>query len=66
MNCRYKADQAFLIDNKSPVGAYLDIPQIINIAVANKVQAIHPGYGFLSENTGFAQVSAKSLLHLLL
>eukprot|EP00953_Heterococcus_sp_UTEX-ZZ885_P031634 16585-Heterococcus_DN1.PRE.1 len=58
----YKADQAFLIDNKSPVGAYLDIPQIINIAVANKVQAIHPGYGFLSENTGFAQACFKTLL----
>lgn len=52
---RYKADQAFLIENKSPVGAYLDIDRIINLAVANKVQAIHPGYGFLSERADFSQ-----------
>ncbi|KAG5185416.1 pyruvate carboxylase mitochondrial precursor, partial [Tribonema minus] len=52
---RYKADQAFLVENKSPVGAYLDIPQIIKIAKENKVEAIHPGYGFLSENPEFAQ-----------
>ncbi|KAG5187976.1 putative carboxylase [Tribonema minus] len=52
---RYKADQAFLVENKSPVGAYLDIEKIIKIAKANKVEAIHPGYGFLSENPQFAQ-----------
>lgn len=53
---RYKADQAFLVGkDKSPVGAYLDIDGIVAMAVANKVDAIHPGYGFLSERTDFAQ-----------
>lgn len=40
---------------KSPVGAYLDIPSIVEVAQKNGVQAIHPGYGFLSENVKFAQ-----------
>ena len=54
--CRYKADQAFLVGKgKSPVGAYLDIPSIVNAAKQNHVEAIHPGYGFLSENVRFAQ-----------
>lgn len=53
---RYKADQAFLVGaNKSPVGAYLDINGIVDICVANGVEAVHPGYGFLSENEEFAR-----------
>jgi len=53
---RYKADQAFLVGKgKSPVAAYLDIPSIIHVATHNGVEAIHPGYGFLSERTDFAQ-----------
>ncbi|CAN0245273.1 unnamed protein product, partial [Scytosiphon promiscuus] len=53
---RYKADQAFLVgQDKSPVGAYLDVEGIVATAVANKVDAIHPGYGFLSERTDFAK-----------
>lgn len=53
---RYKADQAFQAgQGKSPVAAYLDIDSIIQIAKRNGVKAIHPGYGFLSEKTGFAQ-----------
>mmetsp|Transcript_20373 Transcript_20373/g.44244 ORF Transcript_20373/g.44244 Transcript_20373/m.44244 type:complete len:1254 (-) Transcript_20373:68-3829(-) len=53
---RYKADQAFqLSDDKSPVAAYLDIDTIVKLAVQNGVQAVHPGYGFLSENAGFAK-----------
>merc|ERR1719331_3738573 len=38
----------------SPISAYLDIPQIIRIAKDNGVDAIHPGYGFLSESPEFA------------
>ncbi len=53
---RYKADQGFLVEHTSPVGAYLDYPSIISIAEANGVEAIHPGYGFLSERTDFARV----------
>ena len=53
---RYKCDQAFQIGaGKTPVGAYLDIESIVDIAVANGIKAVHPGYGFLSENTAFAK-----------
>jgi len=53
---RYKADQAFELSiDKSPVAAYLDIDTIVNVCVQNGVQAVHPGYGFLSENAGFAK-----------
>ncbi len=52
---RTKADEAYLIGkNQSPLGAYLDIPAIIDLAKLRKVDAIHPGYGFLSENAEFA------------
>jgi pyruvate carboxylase len=53
---RYKADQAFeLSSEKSPVAAYLDIDYIVKLCVANGVNAVHPGYGFLSENAQFAR-----------
>ena len=46
---RTKADEAYLIgENKSPLGAYLDIPAILDLARRRGVDAIHPGYGFLS------------------
>eukprot|EP00545_Synedropsis_sp_CCMP1620_P013193 CAMPEP_0119020050 /NCGR_PEP_ID=MMETSP1176-20130426/23218_1 /TAXON_ID=265551 /ORGANISM="Synedropsis recta cf, Strain CCMP1620" /LENGTH=1171 /DNA_ID=CAMNT_0006974411 /DNA_START=220 /DNA_END=3735 /DNA_ORIENTATION=+ len=52
---RYKADQAFQLDRtKSPVAAYLDIDTIVKICLQNGVEAVHPGYGFLSENMKFA------------
>ena len=48
---RFKADEAYLIgQGKGPVQAYLDIDSIINLALDKSVDAIHPGYGFLSEN----------------
>lgn len=53
---RYKADEAYLVgEDKKPIDAYLDIEGIIDIAKSNDVDAIHPGYGFLSENIKFAQ-----------
>jgi pyruvate carboxylase len=53
---RYKCDQAFGLDySKSPVAQYLDIPTIVQICIRNHVEAVHPGYGFLSENLHFAQ-----------
>ena len=53
---RIKADEAYLIgENQSPLGAYLDIPAIIDLAKRRGVTAIHPGYGFLSENADFAR-----------
>src|SRR6201989_1948333 len=48
---RFKADEAYLVgQGKGPVQAYLDIEGIIALAVEKEVDAIHPGYGFLSEN----------------
>ncbi len=53
---RLKADESYLIgQGLEPVAAYLNIPEIIKIAKANKIDAIHPGYGFLSERSEFAQ-----------
>ena len=53
---RYKADEAYLVgEGKKPIEAYLDIEGIIEIAKKNDVDAIHPGYGFLSENVQFAK-----------
>jgi pyruvate carboxylase len=53
---RYKADEAYLIgEGKKPIDAYLHIEGIIEIAKKNGVDAIHPGYGFLSENIEFAK-----------
>ncbi len=53
---RFKADEAYLVGTgKGPVAAYLDIPSIIACAKECEVDAIHPGYGFLSENAEFAR-----------
>ena len=53
---RNKADEAYLVgEGKKPVEAYLDIDDIIRIAKEHDVDAIHPGYGFLSENAEFAK-----------
>ncbi|MGD6962992.1 pyruvate carboxylase [Fictibacillus phosphorivorans] len=53
---RYKADEAYLVgEGKKPIDAYLDIEGIIEIAKANGIDAVHPGYGFLSENKEFAE-----------
>lgn len=53
---RTKADEAYQVGKgKSPVDAYLSINEIIELAIAKGVDAIHPGYGFLSENAEFAR-----------
>ncbi|XP_064293588.1 pyruvate carboxylase, mitochondrial isoform X1 [Phalacrocorax carbo] len=53
---RQKADEAYLVGRGlPPVQAYLHIPDIIRVAQENGVDAIHPGYGFLSERADFAQ-----------
>ena len=53
---RYKADEAYMIGKgKSPIDAYLGIDEIIALAIKRDVDAIHPGYGFLSENAEFAE-----------
>ena len=53
---RYKSDESYQIGkNDEPLRPYLDIEEIIRVAKANQVDAIHPGYGFLSENVQFAR-----------
>ncbi len=58
---RFKADESYLVgEGKKPLQAYLDIADIIRIAKKTGVDAIHPGYGFLSENPDFAQACADN------
>src|ERR1700760_1571694 len=54
------ADQAICIGPAKSARSYLDIPSIISAAEITNVDAIHPGYGFLSENSGFAEVCRVS------
>ena len=62
---RWGADESYLLERDeeggaSPISAYLDIDQIVRIAKEANVDAIHPGYGFLSESPRFAQACADA------
>lgn len=58
---RYKADESYQIgEDNEPLKPYLNSDAIIKIAVENEVDAIHPGYGFLSENPEFSQKCAEN------
>jgi pyruvate carboxylase len=58
---RYKADEAYVIgEGRGPVAAYLDIQSILGVAKERGVDAIHPGYGFLSENAEFARACGEA------
>jgi pyruvate carboxylase len=58
---RFKADEAYQVgEGKGPVGAYLDIESIVALAKEKEVDAIHPGYGFLSENAKFARACEEA------
>jgi pyruvate carboxylase len=53
---RFKADEAYLAGRPGePIRAYLDIPALVALAREHDVEAIHPGYGFLSESAAFAR-----------
>ena len=58
---RFKADEAYQIGKEGePIRTYLNIDQIIEQAVECGVDAIHPGYGFLSENPDLARACEKA------
>jgi pyruvate carboxylase len=58
---RFKADEAYLVGRPGePLRSYLDIDSIVALAKEHGVDAIHPGYGFLSENPGFAAACGKA------
>jgi pyruvate carboxylase len=58
---RFKADEGYPVGlGKGPVAAYLDIESIVTLAKEVGVEAIHPGYGFLSENPEFARACKRA------
>ena len=58
---RFKADEAYQIGaGKGPLEAYLSIEEVIRVAKEARVDAIHPGYGFLSESPEFAEACAEA------
>jgi pyruvate carboxylase len=58
---RYKADESYLVGRgKGPIAAYLAIPEIIQIALESGADAIHPGYGFLSERADLARACEEA------
>ena len=58
---RTKSDESYMLNpEKGPIDAYLDIDEIIKIAKSKGVDAIHPGYGFLSENPEFVQACEEN------
>ena len=60
---RFKADEAYLIgppDGGEPVKGYLHIPSLIAVAKDHGVDAIHPGYGFLSENAELSRACQEA------
>src|SRR5271169_6028175 len=64
---RFKSDEAYQVGRGEagelrlgPLEAYLSIPEVIRVAVAVKVDAIHPGYGFLSESPEFSEACAAN------
>ncbi|MCL2035737.1 MAG: ATP-grasp domain-containing protein, partial [Oscillospiraceae bacterium] len=58
---RIKSDESYMLGKTAtPLGAYLDIDRIIEIAKIHDVDAIHPGYGFLSENAQFAKACEEN------
>jgi len=58
---RFKADESYLVgEGKGPIDAYLSIDEMIRVAKESGADAVHPGYGFLSENPEFADACREA------
>lgn len=58
---RYKADEAYLVGKGlDPIAAYMNIDELVDLAKRHRVDAIHPGYGFLAESYEFAEACEKA------
>ena len=53
------ADESVCIGSHQPANSYLNIPSLMSAIELTKAEAVHPGYGFLSENANFARVLKK-------
>src|SRR3989442_13746860 len=56
------ADEAYPIGAGPPSESYLNIPKIVRAATKSGVEAVHPGYGFLAENTDFVKACEEAAL----
>src|SRR3989339_2259251 len=54
------ADEAYCIGPAAPTQSYQNIPSIISVAEVSGAEAIHPGYGFLAENSKFAEICSAN------
>ena len=59
------ADESVCIGSQQPINSYLNIPAILSAVDLTNSEAVHPGYGFLSENSEFAKILEKNTLNLL-
>src|ERR1700738_5004445 len=55
-----RADESYLLGGPSAAESYLNVQRILEVAAQAKVEAIHPGYGFLAENAGFARACQEA------
>ena len=58
------ADEAICIGKAAPADSYLNMERILSATIASKAEAIHPGFGFLSENAKFAEMCENAKSHL--